>query len=40
MLKIDINTIKEVGEFGSREWSKACAEFGVKILESAALPSE
>ena len=40
MLNIDINTIKEVGEFGSKEWSKACAEFGVKILESADLPSD
>ena len=40
MLNIDINTIKEVGEFGSRAWSKACAEFGVRILESADLPSD
>ena len=40
MLNIDINTIKEVGEFGSREWGKACAEFGVRILESADLPSD
>lgn len=40
MLEIDMDTIEPVGEFGSRAWCEACAEYGVKILEAADLPSD
>lgn len=37
---INMQEIREVGEFGSREWCQACAEYGVKILEAADLPKD
>lgn len=39
MFTIDMDGIKPVGEFGSREWCEACAAYGVKILEASDLPS-
>ena len=40
MFDIDVDTLKQVGEFGSLAWCQACAEYGVKILESAELPED
>ena len=40
MFSIDMNTIKQVGEFGSQTWCEACASYGVKILQGADLPSD
>lgn len=39
MYTVDMNSLKPVGEFGSREWCEACASYGVKILQSADLPA-
>ena len=40
MFDIDVSTLQPVGEFGSQAWCEACADFGVKILESADLPDD
>ena len=40
MFDIDVDTLQQVGEFGSFSWCQACAEYGVKILESADLPED
>ena len=40
MFEIDVNTLEPVGEFGSAAWCQACAEYGVKILESADIPDD
>ena len=40
MYVIDMSTLSEVGEFGSREWGQACADASVKILERENLPDD
>ncbi len=40
MFTVDMNTIKPVGEFGSAEWCRACADYGMKILEASDLPGD
>ena len=40
MFDIDVSTLETVGEFGSKSWGEACAEFGIKILQSADLPDD
>ena len=40
MFDIDVSTLNPVGEFGSQAWGSACADFGIKILESADLPKD
>ena len=40
MFDIDVSTLETVGEFGSKSWGEACAEFGIKILRSADLPDD
>ena len=40
MFTIDMGTIGQVGEFGSRAWCEACAAYGVKILQAAELPPD
>ncbi len=35
-----MSDIEPVGEFGSREWCEACAEWSVKQLEEANLPAD
>jgi hypothetical protein len=40
MSDIDVAAIEPVGEFGSREWCEACAEYGVRLLEAVTLPPE
>ena len=39
MFSIDMSTIEQVGEFGSKAWSEACADFGVAILRASDLPN-
>ena len=40
MIDIDMSSLHEIGEFGSQAWSEGCSGFGIKILESADLPSD
>ena len=40
MFSIDMNTIKQVGEFGSKAWCEACATFGAEILKASDLPRD
>ena len=40
MFDIDVSTLDAVGEFGSQAWCQTCAEYGVKILESAGMPED
>lgn len=40
MFTVDMGSLKPVGEFGSREWCEACAEYGVKILQAAEMPAD
>ena len=40
MFDIDVSTLEPVGEFGSLAWCQACAEYGIKILQSADLPKD
>ncbi|MGI9272596.1 MAG: hypothetical protein ACR2QT_12530 [Woeseiaceae bacterium] len=40
MFTVDMDSIRAVGEFGSREWCEACATYGVKILEASDLPAD
>jgi hypothetical protein len=40
MFDIDVSTLDPVGEFGSQAWGQACADYGVKILQSAGLPDD
>ena len=40
MFDIDVSTLEPVGEFGSPAWCQACAEYGIKILQSADLPED
>jgi hypothetical protein len=35
-----MDSIRSVGEFGSRAWCEACAAYGVKILEASDLPPD
>ena len=37
MFDIDVSTLETVGEFGSKAWGEACADYGKKILQSADL---
>ena len=39
MFEIDMQSIEEVGEFGSEEWCDACAACGVKMLQAVDLPA-
>jgi hypothetical protein len=40
LFTIDMDSIEQVGEFGSQAWCEACAAYGVKILQEADLPSD
>ncbi len=40
MSEINMADLKPVGEFGSKEWCKECARYGVQILEEADLPQD
>ena len=40
MITIDMTTIHPVGEFGSKAWCQACADYGTRILEQSDLPSD
>ena len=35
-----MSDIKPVGEFGSREWCEACAEWSIKQLKEANVPAD
>ena len=35
-----MSTIEQVGEFGSKAWCEACADFGVAILRASDLPND
>ena len=37
---IDMNSVEQVGEFGSKAWCEACAAFGVEILKASDLPGD
>ncbi len=39
MPAIDMDTIKPVGEFGSKAWGEACAQSAITMLQSVELPS-
>ncbi len=40
MTEINVAALKPVGEFGSKEWCEACAEYGVRLLEDGSLPAD
>ena len=40
MFEIDMDTLREVGEFGSATWCQGCADYGVQILEAADIPDD
>lgn len=40
MFKIDMDSLRPVGEFGSRQWCEACAAYGVEILQASDLPPD
>ena len=39
MFNVDMSTINPVGEFGSKSWCQACAEYGMKILDASNISS-
>lgn len=40
MAEIDVAALQPVGEFGSKAWCEACAQYGVQMLEAADLPAD
>ncbi|MEC8695841.1 MAG: hypothetical protein VXY02_03035, partial [Pseudomonadota bacterium] len=40
MFQIDMDTLVEVGEFGSEAWCRGCADYGVQILQAADIPDD
>lgn len=40
MPTIDVSQIKPVGEFGSKAWCEACADYGVQLLENGDIPDD
>ena len=40
MAEIDVAALKPVGEFGSKAWCEACAEYGVQLLQAGDLPPD
>ena len=40
MADIDVAALQPVGEFGSKAWCEACAQYGVQMLEAADLPAD
>lgn len=39
MTEINVAEIRPVGEFGSKAWCEACAQYGVMLLENADIPA-
>lgn len=37
---VDVAALRPVGEFGSKAWCEACAEYGAKLLSAADLPPD
>ena len=40
MAEIDVAALQPVGEFGSKAWCEACAQYGVQLLEAGNLPAD
>ena len=39
MFDVDVSTLETVGEFGSKAWGEACADYGIKTYSLPTCPT-